>query len=346
MNPGSTLGQYLKNEIAARRLSHDVAATIEYLVVAGVELADSISFTPPADNGGSSQTSNSNGDKQTPLDAIAQRIFEKRLSESPVSLLVSEELDEAMRLPGKSSLCVAIDPLDGSTNIDTNMSIGSIFSILEIDSAQVKDPLQAIDNANQIGAGFFVYGPQTTLALSCGDGVNIFALNPKTSEFVLVRNKLEIPKQKWEFAINTSNYRHWDSDIRHFVDDCILGQDGPLGADYNMRWNASLVAEAYRILMRGGVFLYPGDSRPDYRQGCIRLLYQAKPIAFMIEQAGGQTTDGFGRILDRPVTGIHGRIPLIFGSSDSVDVVQEYFSVAPANKLCSPLFSNRNLFRY
>jgi fructose-1,6-bisphosphatase I len=345
MNPGSTLEQFLKKEIAARRVTREIAATIECLVVAGAELAESISFSPPADSSGSSKTTNSNGDKQTPLDAIAQQIFEKHLFESPASILVSEELDDVMSLPGKSSLCVAIDPLDGSTNIDTNMSIGSIFSIMEIDPAQVNDPIEAIDNATQMAAGFFVYGPQTTLALSCGSGVNIFALNPKTSEFVLVRDKLEIPKQKWEFAINTSNYRHWDSDIRHFVDDCILGQDGPLGADYNMRWNASLVAEAYRILMRGGVFLYPGDSRPGYRKGCIRLLYQAKPIAFMIEQAGGKSTDGFDRILGRSITGIHGRIPLIFGSSDSVDLVQEYFSVAPANKLCSPLFSNRNLFR-
>jgi fructose-1,6-bisphosphatase I len=346
MNPGSSLEQFLKKEIAARRVTHEIAATIECLVIAGIELAESISFSPPTDASGSSETTNSNDHIRTPLDAIAQRIFEKYLSKSPASILVSEELDDVMPLPGNSSLCVAIDPLDGSTNIDTNISIGSIFSIMEIDPAQVDDQVEAIDKAGQVAAGFFVYGPQTTLALSCGEGVNIFALNPKTSEFILIRSNLEIPNRKWEFAINTSNYRHWDSDIRHFVDDCILGQDGPLGADYNMRWNASLVAEAYRILMRGGVFLYPGDSRPGYRKGCIRLLYQAKPIAFMIEQAGGKSTDGFDRILDKSVSGIHCRIPLIFGSSDSVDLVQEYFSVAPANKLCSPLFSNRNLFRY
>lgn len=343
MDPGSTLEQFLKNETAAGRVSDEVAATIECLVVAGVELAASISFSPSA---GSSETSNSNGDIQKPLDTIAQRIFEKHLSESPASILVSDGLDDAMALPGKSSLCVAINPIDGSTNIETNTSIGSIFSIMEIDPGQEDDPIQAMNNARQTAAGFFVYGPQTTLALSCGDGVNIFALDSKTSGFVLVRNKLEIPSRQWEFAINASNYRHWDSDIRHFFDDCIAGQDGPLGADCNMRWNDSLVAEAYRILMRGGVYIYPGDSRPGYRKGCIRLLYQAKPIAFMIEQAGGKSTDGFDRILDKSATAIHSRIPLIFGSSDSVDLVQEYFSVAPANKLCSPLFSSRSLFRY
>ena len=345
MNPGTTLEKFLKNETEAGRITDWVTATIECLVTAGVELASSISFSPPAGISGSSASTNGGG-IQKPLDEIAQRIFEKCLMDSPASLLVSEELEDAMPLPGKASLCVAIDPLNGSSNIDTNLSIGSIFSIIKINPGQVHDPIQAINHGQQAAAGFFVYGPQTTLALCCGEGVNIFALNPKTAKFVLVRNNIEIPNRQWEFAINSSNYRHWDSDIRHFVDDCIAGQDGPLGTDYNMRWNASLVAETYRILVRGGVFLYPGDSRPEYREGCISLLYQARPIAFMIEHAGGKATDGFERILDRPVRGFDGRIPLIFGSCDSVDLVQEYFFVAPSNKLRSPLFSSRNLFRY
>lgn len=345
MSPGATLEQFLKIETEAGRVSDEIVATIECLVTAGVELAVSISCSALAVSSGGSETTNSDGDIQKPLVVIAQQIFEKYLSDSPASILVSEELEDAMPLPGKSSLCVAIDPLDGSSNIDTNLAIGSIFSIIEIDPGHLRDPIQAINNGKQAAAGFFVYGPQTTLALCCGKGVNIFALNPKTSEFELVRNNIEIPDRQWEFAINSSNYRYWDRDIRHFVDDCIAGEDGPLGTNYNMRWNASLVAEAYRILMRGGVFLYPGDSRPGYRNGRIRLLYKAKPIAFIIEQAGGKSTDGFEPILDKPVTGLHNRIPLIFGSRDSVELVQEYFSVSPAYKLRSQLFSSRNLFR-
>jgi fructose-1,6-bisphosphatase I len=342
---GESLSSCLRQDINNDRVSSDVVSVIDCLALAAYELSETISFSPAAIGDGFDIGQNSGGDLQTPLDVAAQQIFEKHLSESPASMLVSEELDDFMLLPGKSSLCVAIDPLDGSSNIETNMSIGSIFSIIEVNGQELNDPVQAIDTGKQLAAGFFVYGPQTTLALCCNDGVNIFALDPGSSEFILQKHRVQIPDRKPEFAINSSNYRHWDSGIRHYVDDCISGLDGPLGADYNMRWNASLVAEAYRILTRGGVFLYPGDSRPGYQNGRIRLLYEALPVAMVIEQASGKATDGFERILDKPVTGYHNRVPLIFGSRDSVDTIEDYLSSVPSNMAPSPLFTKRTLFR-
>jgi fructose-1,6-bisphosphatase I len=260
-------------------------------------------------------------------------------------MLVSEELDGLKELNGESSLCVTIDPLHGSANIETNMSIGSIFTIIEIDKSAQSDPIDAINSGELLAAGFFVYGRQNTLTLSCGNGVSIFSFNPATSQFVLIKEHVCIPQGQKEFAINTSNYRNWDSGVRHFVDDCISGRDGPLGADYNMRWNASLVAEAYRILIRGGVFLYPGDSRQGYESGRLRFLYEAMPIAFVMEQAGGKAIDGYERILDRKVSSLHGRVPLIFGSVDMVKQAGEYFTNDPTENTRFPLFASRNLLR-
>lgn len=345
MNIGDSLSSCLRQDQENDHVSNDVASIIDCLALAAVELSEAISFSPLVIGDGCDTGQNGGGDFQKPLDVAAQQIFEKRLSDSPASMLVSDELDDLLLLPGKSSLCVAIDPLDGSSNIETNMSIGSIFLIIDVNRLNSNNPLQAIDKGKQLAAGFFVYGPQTTLALCCNDGVNIFALDPASSEFILQKHKVQIPVRRPEFAINSSNYRHWDSGIRHYVDDCITGLDGPLGADYNMRWNASLVAEAYRILTRGGVFLYPGDSRPGYQNGRIRLLYEALPIAMVIEQASGKATDGFERILDKQVTGYHNRVPLIFGSPDSVDMVEDYLSSVPSNMAPSPLFTKRTLFR-
>jgi len=342
---GATLTQFLDSDTTGGRISDEVASTIEYISKASIELAQIISFSPPLEKTEGKSAPGADGDLQRPVDVRAHNLFEAQLYNSPVSTLVSEELDGLMQLPGESSLCVAIDPLHGSANIETNMSIGTIFSIIEIDRSAPGDPIDAINNGQLLAAGFFVYGRQNTLTLSCGNGVSIFSFNPATSQFVLIKENVCIPQGQREFAINTSNYRNWDSSVRHFVDDCISGRDGPLGADYNMRWNASLVAEAYRILIRGGVFLYPGDSRQGYESGRLRFLYEAMPIAFVMEQAGGAAIDGHERILERKVTSLHGRVPLIFGSIDMVKLAGEYFTSDPAENTRFPLFASRNLLR-
>jgi len=350
MSLGATLAQFLDSETTGQRISGEVASTIEYISQASIELAQTISFTPPVEKTEDELAPGADGDPQRPLDTLAHNLFEAQLCNSPASMLVSEELDGLKELSGESSLCVTLDPLHGSANIETNMSIGTIFAVIEIDTIEIdksaqSDPIDAINNGELLAAGFFVYGRQNTLTLSYGNGVSIFSFNPATSQFVLIKESVCIPQGQREFAINTSNYRNWDSGVRHFVDDCISGRDGPLGADYNMRWNASLVAEAYRILIRGGVFLYPGDSRQGYESGRLRFLYEAMPIAFIMEQAGGKAIDGYERILDRKVTSLHGRVPLIFGSIDMVKQAGEYFTNDPTENTRFPLFASRNLLR-
>jgi fructose-1,6-bisphosphatase I len=345
MTLGSTLAQFLEAEVSGQRISGDVASTMECLSKASSELARIISYSAPAESTEDQSATGIDNHIQRPMDSRAHNLFEAQLSISPASALISEEMENLKELGGDSSLCVAIDPLHGSANIETNMSIGTIFSIIDIDRSALTDPIDAINSGELLAAGFFVYGRQTTLTLTCGNGVSIFSINPATSEFVLIKQKVCIPRGQREFAINTSNYRNWDGSVRHFVDDCFSGRDGPLGADYNMRWNASLVAEAYRILIRGGVFLYPADSRQGYEKGRLRLLYEAIPIAFVMEQAGGKAIDGYERILEKKVTSLHGRIPLIFGSTEMVDQIGEYFTNDPTENTRFPLFASRKLLR-
>ncbi len=279
---------------------------------------------------------------QKPLDLIAHDIFLNALRDIPLSFLASEESEELLSIDSQGQFGVAIDPLDGCSNIETNMSIGSIFSIIEAGAEELYD----IElGERQRAAGFLLFGPQTRLVLSCGDGTRVFLLDPECEQFFETGESLRIPPGKCEFAINTSNYRFWDSSLRHFIDDCIAGEDGALGEDFNMRWNAALVAETYRILVRGGVFLYPGDTRPNYQHGRLCLLYEALPMAMLVEQAGGAASDGQQRILEMKLSELNARVPLIFGSQDRVCEVIDYISGEALNSGHFPLFVNRSLLR-
>ena len=282
------------------------------------------------------------GEVQKPLARLSQKLFEEALSKLAISFIASEKTAELVEVDPDAKLGVAIDPLDGSSNIDTNTSIGTIFSVLSASAEslfekKLGDILQA--------SGFLFYGPQTRLVLTCGHGTYSFLFNPDDEKFYLVGEALKVPAGQREFAINTSNYRFWDDSVRCFIDDCVAGESGPLGEDFNMRWNASLVAEAYRILVRGGVFLYPGDSRPNYGSGRLRLLYEALPLAFIIEQAGGMASDGVERLLDMKLASLHKRVPLIFGSGDRVQEVIDYISGDAVDNTRFPLFENRSLLR-
>ncbi len=323
----------------------DCARTIRAIAGAAVQLSELIALGPLHGDQGASVGTNSDGDVQKALDVAAHDIVSAALRRAPVAYVASEESDEIATLDAGAPLAVAIDPLDGSSNIDTNGAIGTIFSILPAQEGNGPLGPFGAPGHRQIAAGFVVYGPQTTLVLSVGNGEEIFTLDRRSGEFVRTRSGAVIVEGVAEYAINASNYRHWEAPVRVFVDDCLSGQEGPRGTNFNMRWNASLVAETFRILQRGGVFLYPADQRKGYEQGRLRLLYEAAPIAFIVEQAGGRATTGRGRILDAAATGLHQRVPLIFGCTGSVARLETLYAAPQLDADRSPLFAQRGLFR-
>jgi fructose-1,6-bisphosphatase I len=343
-----SLRQYLDRWSHAKTGREQIAETVECIATMGAVLAQIVARYSITSDSDHPRTTNSDGDVQTSMDILAHNLFENALRSSPVGILVSEELEEAVVLNQSRRLAVAIDPLDGSSNLETNIPVGSIFSIFEFEPTELpltKDSFLNRQGSSQVAAGFFMFGPQTKFVLTLLDGTHIFTLDPETSEYVLTHANVRLPDSKREFAINASNYRYWDDSIRGYVDDCIAGEKGPREENYNMRWIASLVAEVYRILVRGGIFLYPRDTRPDYKNGRLRLLYEAFPISLLIEQAGGAATDGEKRILDQVNSGLHGRVPLIFGSNDKVERVARYYATPPVDKNRYALFEPRQLLR-
>ena len=292
-------------------------------------------------------TQNAGGDKQAGLDIYADEHFLTAAGRAPIAVYASEERDHPVVLDDKALRVLAIDPLDGSSNIDVNVSIGTIFSLLPVADDPSRDLLSSVlqPGSAQVAAGFFIYGPQLALALTLGDGTDVFTYSPRFGAFVHTRQRVQVAQRTSEFSINASNRRHWDDAIRHYVDDCLKGADGPQGRDFNMRWIASLVAEAFRILTRGGVFLYPGDGRKGYASGRLRLVYEANPMAMLIEQAGGLATDTKNPILDIVPTDLHQRTPLVFGSRAEVRQITHYHIDLDPEGVRSPLFGTRGLFR-
>ncbi|AWD21890.1 class 1 fructose-bisphosphatase [Fuscovulum blasticum] len=289
--------------------------------------------------GADADATNAGGDSQKALDVWADDLFLKAARDGGVRHYASEEQDRVVDL-GAGDWALAIDPLDGSSNIDTNVSIGTIFSIYA--AADTPDASFLRPVSEQVGAGYVIYGPQTALVVTLGQGVQRYALDYDTGAFVLVEPQVSIPPESNEFAVNASNYRHWPKPIRAYVDDCVAGVDGPRGKNFNMRWIASLVAEAHRILARGGVFLYPADDRKGYERGRLRLLYECAPIAMLCAQAGGGATDGTDPILQMRVETLHQRTPFIFGTRAKVARIAAYHDMP---EIESALFGRRGLFR-
>jgi fructose-1,6-bisphosphatase I len=251
--------------------------------------------------------------------------------------MASEEMDSIYLVPNRypqGEYLLMFDPLDGSSNIDVNVSIGTIFSVLKkADGANSKDAQSASGvteqdflqpGKQQVAAGYCVYGPQTTLVLTVGDGVAMFTLDREQGSFVLTQENVQVPADTKEFAINMSNMRHWDEPVRRYIDECLQGKEGPRGKDFNMRWIASMVADVHRILTRGGVFMYPWDKREPHKPGKLRLLYEANPMSWLIEQAGGASTNGKERILDLQPSQLHERVSVILGSKNEVDRLTSY----------------------
>lgn len=347
MTEHQTLKSFLAEYSNDSDLHRDVAKTLTVLADACCAISEIIALGPLAGAMGSAAGENTDGDTQAELDLRANEIVLDELNEAPVAYLASEELELPVPINDKAPLYVAIDPLDGSSNIDTNVSVGTIFSVMPMkcDKGDNESDCFLQRGVHQLAAGYVIYGPQTAMVLTLGQGTHIFTLNPDTGEFCLTAPNIRIPEDTHEFAINTSNSRRWDGHVKSYIDDCFLGAEGPHGKNYNMRWIASLVAECHRIMMRGGIFLYPGDRRPDYRMGRLRLAYECNPIAFLVEQAGGAASTGEQRILEIDPTDIHQRAPLIFGSINEVHLVNHYYREVHPKQDRSQLFGSRGLFR-
>ena len=301
---------------------------------------------------GSAGSENVQGEEQKKMDIITNDVMIEALSRGHTAALASEEMDEVYDLPKhipRGHYLVTFDPLDGSSNIDVNVSIGTIFRVLrkptEDRCVEERDFLQP--GNQQVAAGYCVYGPQTTLVLTVGDGVAMFTLDREQGSFFLTQDKVTIPADTKEFAINMSNMRHWDAPMKRYIDECLAGTEGPCGKDFNMRWVASMAAETHRILMRGGVFMYPRDTRDPAKPAKLRLLYEANPIAFLVEQAGGRASTGYEPVLQVQPKGIHQRIGLICGSRSEVERIERYHEEKTHDApLRSPLFAERGLFRH
>ncbi len=321
------------------------AVVIEALARAAVDLAAMIAAGPLAGITGDAGSLNPDGDRQKDIDIVADRLMRDALRTAPVAGVLSEEVELPETLDESAPLCVAIDPLDGSANLENNISVGTIFSI----RPKANDVISTFfePGTAQCAAGFFIYGPQTILVLALDARVDIFILDIRIGAFVLMKQGVHVLADTPEFAINASNRRHWSSAVRRYVDGCLAGSTGEQGQDFNMRWIGSLVAEAYRILVRGGVFLYPADARPSYRDGRLRLVYEAHPIALIMEWAGGAASSGRARILELSARTPHQRVPLVMGSAlavRDVNLVHEGFEPMFENN-DAPLFAHRGLFR-
>jgi fructose-1,6-bisphosphatase I len=280
-------------------------------------------------NMGSLLTENVQGEVQKALDVISNDIFiESNQRSGYIAGMLSEENTEVIEIPEKyrqnGQYLLLFDPLDGSSNVNVNISVGTIFSILKSanNHPRLADFLQP--GVSQVCAGYALYGTSTMFVFTVGHGVNGFTLDAESGLFYLTHPDMQIPKDTQEFAVNMSNYRFWQEPVQRYIDECLQGEEGDRGKDFNMRWVASMVAEVHRILIRGGVFMYPMDSKLRNQGGKLRLMYEANPISFIVEQAGGEASTGTKRILEIKPLGVHERVPVMLGSKNEVDRLVKY----------------------
>ena len=335
MSKNISLTQYL---IEQQRRHDNIPAQLRLLieVVARACKRISISVNKGAlgDVLGTAHTENVQGEIQKKLDIIANEVLiEANEWGGHLAAMASEEMADIYPVPNRfpqGEYLLLFDPLDGSSNIDVNVSIGTIFSVLKRDDSggavSQADFLQP--GRQQAAAGYCVYGPQTTLVLTLGAGVAMFTLDREQGSFVLIEDGVRIPEDTKEFAINMSNLRHWAPPMRRYIDECLAGREGVRGKDFNMRWIASMVADVHRILCRGGVFIYPWDKREPEKAGKLRLMYEANPMGFIVEQAGGAATNGQQRILDIAPDALHQRVSVMLGSKNEVERVTRYHQEA------------------
>jgi fructose-1,6-bisphosphatase I len=328
-----SLTQYLVEE---QRLHNKIPAELRLLIEvvarACKTISHSVSKGALGDVLGSADKENVQGEVQKKLDVLSNEILlEANEWGGHLAAMASEEMETIHQIPHrypKGEYMLLFDPLDGSSNIDVNVSIGTIFSVLKAPEGMVDVTEDAFlqPGAKQVAAGYAVYGPQTVLVLTTGDGVNCFTLDREMGSWVLTQRDMQVPEDTKEFAINASNARHWYPPVKRYTEELLAGKTGPRGKDFNMRWIASMVADVHRILNRGGIFMYPADAREPEKPGKLRLMYEANPMAFIIEQAGGAATNGKQRILDIQPTRLHERVAVFLGSKNEVERVTGYHS--------------------
>lgn len=332
MHTGETITQFIiEEQRKSPSASGDFTALLSDVVTACKAIASCVQQGALVGGVlGSAGSENIQGETQKKLDILSNDIF-LRANQwgGHLAAMASEEMDDVYPIPPqypKGKYLLTFDPLDGSSNIDINLSVGSIFSILRcpegVENAKAEDFLQP--GTKQVCGGFTLYGPSTMLVLTTGNGVNGFTLDHNVGEFILTHPNMSIPEDTAEFAINMSNQRHWEEPMQRYVDECIAGTNGERDKDFNMRWVASMVAEVYRILTRGGIFMYPKDTRDPSKPGKLRLMYEANPMGFIVEQAGGICSTGRERIMEIEPNGLHQRVPVVLGSKNEVERVIRY----------------------
>ena len=326
-----SLTRYLvEQQRAEGHIPSELRLLLEVVARACKSISQAVNKGALGDVLGTAGSENVQGEVQKKLDLIANDVLiEANEWGGHLAAMASEEMDTIHVVPNRypqGEYLLMFDPLDGSSNIDVNVSIGTIFSVLKKTDASKgvseDDFLQA--GMHQVAAGYCVYGPQTTLVLTVGDGVAMFTLDREQGSFVLTQENVRIPADTKEFAINMSNMRHWDEPVKRYIDECLQGEEGPRGKNFNMRWIASMVADVHRIMTRGGVFMYPWDKREPNKPGKLRLMYEANPMSWLVEQAGGTATNGRQRILEIQPTQLHERVSVILGSKNEVDRVTSY----------------------
>ena len=320
-----TMTEFLTQHLQGEH-SQALAAILNDIEDAVKKIAVAIDAGAIAGNMGSLSSENVQGEVQKTLDVLTNDIFIDEIQKSGyVAGMVSEELIDPVNLTVKNGqYLICVDPLDGSSNVNVNISVGTIFSILKAKNSapELADFLQA--GTEQICAGYAMYGTSTMLVLTTGSGVNGFTLDKSANQFVLTHPNMQIPQDTTEFAINMSNYRSWQEPVQRYIDECLQGTEGERDKDFNMRWVASMVAEVHRILVRGGVFMYPSDAKA--KTGKLRLMYEANPMSFIVEQADGGSTTGVQRVLEVNPTSIHQRVPIMLGSKNEIDRIASYHS--------------------
>ena len=328
-----TLSRYLIEETRSNHTPADLRFLIEVVARACKEISHQVSKGALGGVLGTAGSENVQGEVQKKLDVLSNEILlEANEWGGHLAGMASEEMEQAYQIPGqypKGAYLLVFDPLDGSSNIDVNVSVGTIFSVLRCpngcdNGCDLGEEAFLQPGTEQVAAGYAIYGPQTMLMLTLGNGVKGFTLDRELGSFVLTHEDIRVPESTAEFAINMSNQRHWEAPVQRYVGELLAGKEGPLGKNYNMRWIASMVADVHRILTRGGLFMYPRDARDPSMPGKLRLMYEANPMSFIIEQAGGAATDGAQRILDIQPTSLHQRVPVFLGSREEVERVTAY----------------------